>query len=222
MAKRAPKLSGHRRLYNHDLPLPRSARLVVGLYGGSFNPAHAGHRHVSEQALKRLRLDRLWWLVSPQNPLKPTHGMADFQTRMAIARRLAKHPRITVTDLEARLGSRFSFETIAALQRLFPHIRFVWLMGADNWAGFHRWQRWRGIIRRVPIVVADRPAFSLRAARGRAALRYWRSRCRHLRQLAQHKAPAWSMLWMPRHPLSATILRKRLGKRAFLRHNDSK
>ena len=129
----------------------------VGLLGGSFNPAHGGHLHVSREALKRLDLDEVWWLVAPQNPLKAVRGMAPFDKRLAGAKRLARDPRIRVLDLERRLGTRYTVDTVAALRRLFPKIRFVWLMGADNLAQIRHWQRWTRIFAALPIAVFARP-----------------------------------------------------------------
>ena len=118
-------------------------RRRIGLLGGSFNPAHRGHRHISLLALKLLALDEIWWLVSPQNPLKPALGMAPFAARLAAARCVANHPRIKITDLEARLGSRFTAHTLAALRRRFPQTRFVWMMGADNLRQIPHWESWQ-------------------------------------------------------------------------------
>ncbi|MCS6987055.1 MAG: nicotinate-nucleotide adenylyltransferase [Sphingomonadaceae bacterium] len=132
---------------------------AVGLLGGSFNPAHEGHRRLSLAALGRLRLDEVWWLVSPQNPLKPETGMAPLAARLASARKVARHPRIRVTDWEARQGTRYTVDTVAALLARFPHLRFVWLMGADNLLELHRWTRWRTLLRRLPVVVAPRPGY---------------------------------------------------------------
>ena len=135
----------------------------VGLLGGSFNPAHGGHRHVSVAALERLGLDEVWWLVSPQNPLKPVAGMAPLAARLQSAQRVARHPRIRATAIEEKLGTRRTVDTLRALRRRFPHVRFVWLMGADNLAQFHRWADWRTIARQAPIVVFARPRYAGRS-----------------------------------------------------------
>ncbi len=132
----------------------------VGLLGGSFNPAHGGHRRMSIAALKRLHLDEVWWLVSPQNPLKPVAGMAPLAARVASARRAARHPRIRVSTIEAELGTQLTVDTLQALKRLYPHVRILWLMGADNLLQFHRWAEWRTIARTVPIVVMARPLYA--------------------------------------------------------------
>lgn len=128
----------------------------VGLFGGSFNPAHGGHRRMSVGALARLGLDEVWWLVSPQNPLKARVGMAPLAARLARARAVARHPRIRPTAIEQRLGTRYTCDTIRRLRQIFPDVRFVWLMGSDNLLQFHRWANWRGIARLVPIVVIAR------------------------------------------------------------------
>lgn len=188
---------------------PRHAGLSVGLLGGSFNPAHAGHRHISLYALKTLGLDRVWWLVSPQNPLKPTRGMAPLAERLAEARAVARDPRIAVTCLERDLGTRFTADTLEALARRFPRTRFVWLMGADNLGQIPRWKRWERIFRTVPVAVFARPAYSLRALGGKAARRFARRRAGAggIRGLAGRKPPAWTFLRNPLHPASATAIR---------------
>ena len=181
----------------------------IGILGGSFNPAHEGHRQISLEALKRLRLDEVWWLVSPQNPLKPQAGMAAFQKRIEGAKRVADHPRIKVSDLESRLGSTFTAETLARLARRLPRLRFVWLMGADNLAQIARWNRWTRIFQTVPIAVFDRPTYSLRALSGRAARRFARARIKESRaeRLADMAPPAWVFLHTPLNAISATALR---------------
>jgi nicotinate-nucleotide adenylyltransferase len=141
-------------------PSPHSADLwanrTVGLLGGSFNPAHAGHRHASLVALKHLGLDAVWWLVSPQNPLKSSRGMAPLAQRLKTARAVAKHPRILATDIERPLGTRYTADTIEKLRQHFPRTRFVWLMGLDNLHQIHLWKRWEDIFRAVPVCVIDR------------------------------------------------------------------
>jgi nicotinate (nicotinamide) nucleotide adenylyltransferase/ribosome silencing factor RsfS/YbeB/iojap len=167
----------------------------IGLLGGSFNPAHGGHLHISLLALKHLALDQVWWLVSPQNPLKPADGMAPFATRLAGAGSVAAaHPRIVVSDLENRLGpSRYTVDTLAALRRRFPRLRFVWLMGSDNLLQVPRWERWTEIFDTVPVAVFDRPSYSLKALSGPAAKRFAAKRVPVFaaRGLAEMKPPAW-------------------------------
>lgn len=133
----------------------------IGLLGGSFNPAHGAHRHISLVALDQLGLDEVWWLVSPLNPLKSPAGMAPLAVRVARAKRQARHPCIRVTALEDQLGTRFTVDTVAALQRLHPQHRFIWLAGSDIVAELHRWRRWRGFLRTIPLAVVPRPGVSL-------------------------------------------------------------
>ena len=130
--------------------------MVIGLLGGSFDPAHEGHAHLTREALRRFGLDRVWWLVTPGNPLKRRQP-APMAERMAQARRVIHHPQVVVTDIEARLGTRYTAETLKALQARYPGVRFVWLMGADNLAQLHHWDHWQDIMRRVPIGVLARP-----------------------------------------------------------------
>lgn len=185
--------------------------LKIGLLGGSFNPAHAGHRHISLMAMRRLGLDWVWWLVSPQNPLKPTAGMAPMAERFASARKAARHPRIYVSDLETRLGTQYTADTLRELTRRYPRTRFVWLMGADNLAMFTKWQNWQSIMRAVPIAVIDRPGYALRALRGPAARRYARYRLPQgkARRAQASRPPVWLLLRGPRHTASATEIRRR-------------
>jgi nicotinate-nucleotide adenylyltransferase len=191
-------------------------RRRIGLLGGSFNPAHSGHLHISRIALSALALDAVWWLVSPQNPLKSTRGMAPFAARLAQARALAAHPRIRVSDFESRLGSRYTFMTLGQLKRRFPRTRFVWIMGADNLRQISRWRQWERIFTMVPIAVFDRPGYSLSALAGLAAQRFRRRRRQGgaARRLAEAKPPAWTFIHGVRHPASATALRASSGRAA--------
>ena len=188
---------------------------VIGLLGGSFDPPHSGHLHISREALRRFGLDRLWWLVSPGNPLK-AHGPAPLPDRMAAARRLATHPRIDVTDIEARLGTRYTSATLAALERICPGRRFVWLMGADNLAQLHRWQDWRSIMERVPVGVLARPGQRISARLSPAARVYAgariKGRASHL--LGRAEAPAWCFVNVPMTDISSSALRARGAKTA--------
>lgn len=185
--------------------------LTVGLLGGSFDPPHAGHLHISKWALRAFRLDRVWWLVSPGNPLK-RDAPADLPRRMAACREVARHPRITVTNIEARLGTRHTQATLTALGRRYPGVRFVWLMGADNLKGFHRWDRWEEILASVPVGVLARPGEQLRAGLSPAARRFARWRLPPARAAALRFAapPAWTLLSGRMLDLSSTELR-RLG-----------
>lgn len=193
--------------------LPRAGadrrRLKVGLMGGSFNPAHDGHRHVAETAIKHLGLDEVWWLVSPQNPLKPRYDMAPFAERLASARKVARHPRIRVKDIELHLGTHYTADTLVALHRRCPHMSFVWIMGADNLTSFHRWERWSLICHTAVIAVFDRPSYSLRALASRAAKRFARARVpeRASKTLVSRRPPAWVFLHTRHHAASATRIR---------------
>ena len=188
-------------------------RLRVGLLGGSFNPAHEGHRHISLCALKALALDEVWWLVSPQNPLKPVEGMAPQDLRLDAAVTVAAHPKVLVTGLENRLGTRYTADTIAALRRRFPARRFVWLMGADNLQQISRWDRWASIFQRVAVAVFDRSPYSYKSLAGKAARRFARQRlsARQGLLLARVAPPAWVFLHLKRHPASATAIRRTLA-----------
>jgi len=188
-------------------------RIRVGLLGGSFNPAHAGHQHIARLALQRLRLDQVWLLVSPGNPLKEAAGMAPLADRLASAARIADGRRIVATGIEARLHTRYTFDTLRALRRRFPRVRFVWLMGADNLVQLPRWQRWGGITRAMPFAVMPRPTYNGRALAGQAAhrLRPALLPARAAPALADRPAPAWTFLPARQNPLSATALRANGG-----------
>jgi nicotinate-nucleotide adenylyltransferase len=187
---------------------PAAPGLAIGLLGGSFDPPHAGHLHVTRLALARLGLDRVWWLVSPGNPLKP-RAPADIARRLAAARALTRHPRVTATDVEARLGTRFTADTLRELMRHYPGVGFVWLMGADNMAGFHRWERWDRIMAATPIAVLPRPGAGARAGLSPAARRFARARRPAGPAFASGPAPRWTMVPGPTSPLSSTALRAR-------------
>ena len=191
--------------------LPRHAPgMRIGLLGGSFNPAHQGHVLLSLTALRRLGLDRVWWMVTPGNPLKDNLGLPPVADRVAAARRLMRHPRVDVTGFEAEIGTRFSYDTLAYLRQRCPGVRFVWLMGADNLAGFHRWQRWREMADLAPIAVIDRPGSTLRACRAPAAVALGAYRIDETdsRLLAGLRPPAWLFVHGPRSALSSTALRE--------------
>lgn len=200
--------------------LPAISNRRIGLLGGSFNPAHEGHVHISRYALDRLGLDEVWWLVSPQNPLKDPASLADYEMRLESARREAQSVRgIRVMDIERRLRTRYTYQTVAALQERFPRVQFVWMMGADNLAQFHRWRRWRQILRMVPVAVFDRAPHSHRALRSPTA------RLMHVSMLKLHDIgrvwPRQGLLYIAlrRDPASSTEIRKKLGAGAFLMHN---
>lgn len=183
----------------------------MGILGGSFNPAHQGHLHISLLALKLLKLDEVWWMVSPQNPLKSTDGMAAFDERLAEARVLVRHPNIRITDIETRLGTTNTAESLAVLKRAFPKTRFVWLMGADNLKQISRWHRWTRIFNQVPIAVFDRAPYSFGALAGKAAKAFFRFKKKRSDacNLADMPAPAWMFFHTQLHPGSATDIRAR-------------
>ena len=183
----------------------------VGLLGGSFNPAHAGHRHISVEAIRLLGLDEVWWLVSPQNPLKAETGMAPLAARLSTARTAAHHPRIRPTAIETELGTRYTIDTIRALKRRFPGTRFIWIMGADNLVQFHRWRDWRSIARAVPIAVFARPGYmggALTAPAMGWLRRFRRSQARG-RHWTEWRLPAFVILSIRLSPLSASSIRAR-------------
>lgn len=182
--------------------------MTVGLFGGSFDPVHQGHLHVANTALTKLNLDRLWWIVSPQNPLKDRRA-GDFLRRLIAVQEAADHPRMVVSDLEQRAGIRTTAELIAVLRARHPTVRFVWIMGADNLRQFHRWHRWREIAASVPIAVIARPQDPIRArlspmARELASARLHESRAHHL---AKSDPPGWTYLTEPLHSEASSRLR---------------
>lgn len=195
----------------HEIPHARPGQ-VIGLLGGSFDPAHAGHVHITRAALRLFGLDRVWWLVSPGNPLK-RHGPAPMEDRIARARAMIRDPRVSVTDFEARAGTRYTAETIAALQATYPGVRFVWLMGADNLVQFDRWQDWRQIMARVPVGVLARPGQNLPARASRAARTFHAARIKanFSRALAHADAPAWCFVNVPLRDISSSAIRARGG-----------
>lgn len=181
----------------------------IGLLGGSFNPAHEGHRHLSLIALRRLKLDVVWWLVAPQNPLKSADDMAPLERRLAHARDVAAHPDIVVSAIETELRTHYTVDTIAALKKRFPLAHFVWLMGGDNLAQFHLWRRWQTIASLVPIAVIARPGFTSKALASPAAQALKDARIRDAGHLADHAPPAWTFIQERLDPASATALRNR-------------
>jgi nicotinate-nucleotide adenylyltransferase len=181
----------------------------IGLLGGSFNPPHVAHRAISLFAIKRLKLDRVWWLVTPGNPLKDPGALHDLDQRAEAARQMANDPRIDVSCLEFVIGTRYTVDTITYLRRRVSGLRFVWIMGADNLAQFHRWQNWRRIASEVPIAVIDRPPQSFRALAAPAAQALSRYRVpeNQAGELADHRPPAWVFLTGTKLSLSSTGLR---------------
>lgn len=184
----------------------------IGLFGGSFNPPHQGHRAASLLALRRLRLDCVWWLVTPGNPLKDKAELAPLTARMAAAQKLASHPRIKISGVEAAIGAAYSYETIVWLKQRCPGVHFVWIIGADNLAALHRWKRWRDLIALVPIAVIDRPGSTLKSMSSQvaAALAPHRFTEGAAAALATAAPPAFVFLHGPRSDLSSTALRATL------------
>lgn len=198
----------------HRNPPPAFPGMRIGLLGGSFNPAHDGHRHISVTALKRLALHRVWWLLTPGNPLKRSDELADLGQRTARARAISAHPRIDVTDFEVGLASPYSFDTLRYLKRRFPGVHFVWIVGGDNLAQFHRWREWRGIFKTLPILIADRPDCRHAALASTAAMRFasaQRPESGAIR-LPEMKPPVWTYLSMPLRDISSTELRQGTGR----------
>jgi len=190
------------------LPGP-SAGLRIGLFGGSFNPAHSGHFHVASTAMKRLRLDWVWWIVARGNPLKTGHG--DFSNRFQSAAAVADHPRMRVTDIEARLGLTYSYRTLSTLTVAAPEAKFVWLMGADNMVNFHLWGEWQDIADMMPIAIVARPGIGPGARNSPFARRFAASRISAAAapMLADCDPPAWVYLSAPLDPISSTAIRQK-------------
>lgn len=195
----------------HHRPDLRAGQ-IVGLLGGSFDPPHAGHVHITKEALRRFGLDKVLWLVSPGNPLKP-RGPAPMQTRIQAAQALMRHPRVEISDIETYLGTRYTAQTLARLHQLYPGVRFVWLMGADNLVQFHRWQDWRQIMETVPVGVLARPGDRVSARLSVAARTYGASqlRARQSHLLAKGGAPRWCFVNVPMVDQSSTKLRESGG-----------
>lgn len=192
----------------NGFPLARRG-MVIGLLGGSFDPAHEGHAHITREALKRLGLDQVWWLVSPGNPLKARQpaAMAD---RIARGRAVMRHPRVKITDIEAKLDTRFTYATITRLQAMYPGVRFVWLMGADNLVQFHRWDRWRDILRAVPVAVLARPGSGVKARLSRAAQAFRTKQLDRGEWLGgSRRPPVWAFINLPMNDASSSAIRAR-------------
>jgi nicotinate-nucleotide adenylyltransferase len=193
---------------------PHSPGLRIGLFGGSFNPAHAAHRRVSLLALKRLKLDHIWWLVTPGNPLKDTRALPSLGKRIEAAQRVAAHPRIHVTGIEAQLRTRYTVDTLSAILRRCPGVPFVWIMGADILPEFHRWRNWSRIARQIPIAVVDRTAGGLNAVSGIFPQAFMAARIPEglAAALPRRKPPAWVYLHGLKSPVSSTRLRQKISQ----------
>lgn len=204
----------------HRGALRRAAALnrgrKIGIYGGSFNPAHEGHLHVATEALRRLKLDEVWFLVSPGNPLKDGEAMAPFEKRVdSLLDLVGSHPHMKVCDYETQLGTRFTADTLKALSGEIPHAQFVWIMGADNFCSFEHWHKWQEIAKAVPIAVLDRSGYALKGfARGLGS-KYKKYRCRSQTFKASQK-PNWTFVAIPRHAGSATEIRARDGENWYV------
>lgn len=188
--------------------------MVVGLFGGSFNPPHQGHLLVAEIALRRLGLDQLWWLVTPGNPLKSRNELAPLAERLEACEALAEDPRIKITAFEKTLGTSYTARTLDFIRARNTHVHFIWIMGADNLAGFHRWQRWQKIATTFPIAVIDRPGSTLAYLSSKTARTFDYARVDEddAGVLWQKRAPAWTFIHGPRSTLSSTAIRAAAGK----------
>ncbi|ENT31244.1 nicotinate-nucleotide adenylyltransferase [Brucella suis] len=201
----------------HYLRMPHVEKgMTVGLFGGSFNPPHGGHALVAEIAIRRLKLDQLWWMVTTGNPLKDSRELAPLSERLRLSEEVAEDPRIKVTALEAAFHVRYTADTLALIRNANPDVYFVWVMGADNLASFHRWQRWREIAQNFPIAIIDRPGSTLSYLSSRMAQTFSDSRLdeRYAPVLARRMPPAWTFIHGPRSSLSSTALRKVQLKKA--------
>jgi nicotinate-nucleotide adenylyltransferase len=188
-------------------PLGQGQR--IGLFGGSFNPAHRGHYMVALYALKQLKLDWVWWLVSPQNPLKDPSIIDEYDKRLTYTRRIARHPRFFVTDLENQMHTRYTEETLRKLTAVSGSTEFVWIMGADSLASLHHWHHWLDIAELVPLAVLARPGYSIKALRGVAATRFASCRMSPPSAVVGARTPAWTFITMPLRKESSTAIRKR-------------
>jgi nicotinate-nucleotide adenylyltransferase len=189
---------------------------IIGLLGGSFNPAHLGHLHISKYALNCLGIDEVWWLVSPQNPLKPVGGMADYKERFEYAKKITNgNKRIFVSDIEQKINTQYTYETLSKLQKHYAGTNFVWMMGADNLATFHRWQHWQLILKLMPIMVFDRAPYSFTSLSSKTYQRMRRFLLNHSNQNYNNKIPSLRFIHLKRDHHSSTNIRNKLGSKAF-------
>jgi len=184
---------------------------TIGLLGGSFNPAHSGHRHISLYALKYLGLDAIWWMVSPQNPLKSTKDMASLKNRMASARKTKNHNKIIITDIEKQLGTRYTADTLKNLKKHFPSTKFIWLMGTDNLRQINKWQKWENIFKMMPIAILDRPPHDdiIRSCKAKSRFKDSFIKQEKAKILKYTDTPAWTILHIPLNSISATSIREK-------------
>jgi nicotinate-nucleotide adenylyltransferase len=191
-------------------PPPAFPNMRIGLLGGSFNPPHQGHRHISVRAIARLRLDKLWWIVTPGNPLKNAAHLPGLGERLSLAAQIAAHPAIEVTGFEAAMPTPYAIDTVHFLRRRFPDVHFVWIMGGDNLAQLHRWRDWVSLFRALPILVLDRPGARFGALASPAARRFEAARLPEsaAQRLADARPPAWIYMGLPLCDLSSTALRE--------------
>ena len=191
----------------NNLLMPRT---TVGLLGGSFDPPHKGHLHITKQAFSAFRLNQVWWLVSPGNPLK-SNEPATLSRRIMACREIIKHPNVIVSDIESHLNTRFTADTLSKLMALYPRVKFVWLMGADNLADFHKWEKWNWIMENIPVGVMARHGEQLKAGLSRAAFRYRNSRLSNIAasRLPHSKAPVWTLIGGPMYQESSTEIRSK-------------
>jgi len=216
-ARRRPRKSAPRRaraMPRHPMP-PAGPGMKIGLFGGTFNPPHEAHRAASLLAMKKLGLDRVWWLVTPGNPLKDNRKLPPLDRRIADARKVAASPRIDVTGVEAELGTRYTFDTVTRLRQRRPGVNFVFIVGADNLAHLHKWERWRALLSQVPLAVVDRPEFELSSLAAPAAVAFapFRVSESKARVIPRIRPPAWVFLRGLKSELSSTALRKRASRR---------
>ncbi|MFC3052740.1 nicotinate (nicotinamide) nucleotide adenylyltransferase [Kordiimonas pumila] len=194
----------------------RTEGRVIGLYGGSFNPAHEGHLHVAKEALKRLKLDEIWFVVSPGNPLKGAVGMAPFSERMSsISKLIGCRPNMTATDIEQKLDTVYTATMVSELKKALPKTKFIWVMGADNFVGFQHWKHWQNIVRMLPIAIFDRAGYAIDGLKSDLA-RYYHKFHVAPKQLKSAQTPAWTFVTIPRHPGSATEVRNQRETEWFM------
>ncbi|MEQ1790542.1 MAG: nicotinate (nicotinamide) nucleotide adenylyltransferase [Rickettsiales bacterium] len=194
---------------------------TIALLGGSFNPAHAGHLHISEYALKTLKVDEVWWLVSPKNPLKSADSLADYSERFASAMFITKHNRrIFVSNFEKNISTNYTYHSLTQLKKHYHGTNFIWLMGADNLAGFHNWQHWQDILKIFPVLVFDRAPYSFTSLASKTYLRMRRFLLNNKHSVHAQTTPSLRFIHLKRNANSATNLRKTLGIKAFIGHNQ--